>query len=151
MVSLEVFDWNSANDLAQFRAKGPWDVILGSDLVYPGNAGKKCVDSNALAPPADETLIGLLDALSDPKTEIILALKDRTGELERFHRRLSQEGWSMQRAAQESIMPEFRSVPQVAVLHLEKRDAELAETACKSRFSTQKKLEKSSRCSDFHP
>ncbi|CAK9079242.1 unnamed protein product [Durusdinium trenchii] len=151
MVSLEVFDWNSANDLAQFRAKGPWDVILGSDLVYPGNAGKKCVDSNALAPPADETLIGLLDALSDPKTEIILALKDRTGELERFHRRISQEGWSMQRAAQESIMPEFRSVPQVAVLHLEKRDAELAETACKSRFSTQKKLEKSSRCSDFHP
>eukprot|EP00913_Durusdinium_trenchii_P025683 g24104.t1 len=110
MVSLEVFDWNSANDLAQFRAKGPWDVILGSDLVYPGNAGKKCVDSNALAPPADETLIGLLDALSDPKTEIILALKDRTGELERFHRRISQEGWSMQRAAQESIMPEFRRV-----------------------------------------
>lgn len=121
-ISLDVFDWNSADDLAKIQAKGPWDVILGSDLVYPGNAGKKCVDSNALSPPADETLISLLEALAVQHTSIIMALKDRTGELERFNQTISRYGWSMQRALPDSIMPEFRSVHQVAVLHLEKHD-----------------------------
>lgn len=120
-ISLDVFDWNSADHLAKFTAKGPWDVILGSDLVYPGNAGKKCVDSNALSPPADETLISLLETLSAETTTIIMALKDRTGELERFNQTISRYGWSMQRASAEAIMPEFRAVQQVAVLHLEKK------------------------------
>ena len=118
-VSLDVFDWNSVDDLARIQGKGPWDVILGSDLVYPGNAGKKCVDSNALSPPADETLIFLLESLALQNTAIIMALKDRTGELERFNQTISKFGWSMHRAPPESIMPEFRSVHQVAVLHLE--------------------------------
>ena len=118
-VSLDVFDWNSAEDLEKIKAKGPWDVILGSDLVYPGNAGKKCVDSNALSPPADETLIFLLEALAVQNTAIIMALKDRTGELERFNQTISRYGWSMHRAPPDSIMPEFRSVHQVAVLHME--------------------------------
>ena len=118
-VALEVFDWNSPEDLAKILALGPWDVVLGSDLVYPGNAGKKCVDSNALSPSADETLISLLDALCGRDTVVILALKDRTGELERFSHTISRHKWSMERAPPERIMPEFRSVPQVAVLHLE--------------------------------
>ena len=131
-VALELFDWNSPQDLAKIVALGPWDVVLGSDLVYPGNAGKKCVDSNALAPPADETLISLLDALCGKNTQVILALKDRTGELERFSHTIARRQWSMQRAPPERIMPEFRSVPQVAVLHLEKGAKRLRAGALRS-------------------
>ncbi|CAJ1341011.1 unnamed protein product [Effrenium voratum] len=119
-VALEVFDWNSAEDLAKIQRLGPWDAIVGSDLVYPGNAGKKCVDSNALSPPADQTLIELLEALRNDQTQMILALKDRTGELERFNATLLRHGFSSRRAVPDSIMPEFRDIPQVAVLHLEK-------------------------------
>jgi len=120
---LEVFDWNSDEDLHRMQAAGPWDTILGSDLVYPGNAGKHCVASNHARPPADETLLSLLGRLAGPETEVVLALKDRTGEVARFVRLVeSREGeWELTRAPPEALMPAFRTVPALAVLHLRRR------------------------------
>ena len=119
-VTVEVFDWNSAADLAKIQQAGPWDAIVGSDLVYPGNAGRKCVDSNEQMPPADQTLISLLSVLSSAETTILLALKDRTGELQRFHESISRsQGWRIHQAPPDWIMPEFRAVQQVAVLQLQ--------------------------------
>ena len=34
------FDWENAEDLATVRTAGPYDFVLGSDIVYPGNASK---------------------------------------------------------------------------------------------------------------
>ena len=119
-VTVEQFDWNSAADLEKIQAAGPWSAIVGSDLVYPGNAGRKCVDSNDQMPPADQTLISLLSALATTDTTILLALKDRTGELQRFHESvLRRGGWTIHRSPPEWIMPEFRSEKQVAVLQLQ--------------------------------
>ncbi|CAE8707357.1 unnamed protein product, partial [Polarella glacialis] len=120
-----VFDWNSPEDLRKIQEQGPWDAIVGSDLVYPGNAGRGCVNSNEVKPPADETLLSLLAALASPGMTFILALKDRTGELGRFEAIAAEpdRGWSLSRAAPESIMPEFRNASQVAVLHLTRKAA----------------------------
>ena len=119
-VTVEQFDWNSAHDLAKIQEAGPWDAIVGSDLVYPGNAGRKCVDSNQQMPLADQTLMSLFSALATTETVILLALKDRTGELHRFRESISRSGgWTLQYAPPDWIMPEFRSVPQVAVLQLQ--------------------------------
>eukprot|EP00931_Biecheleriopsis_adriatica_P089776 TRINITY_DN63858_c0_g1_i1.p1 TRINITY_DN63858_c0_g1~~TRINITY_DN63858_c0_g1_i1.p1 ORF type:complete len:437 (-),score=91.99 TRINITY_DN63858_c0_g1_i1:86-1396(-) len=122
-VRTDVFDWNSEADLRKIQAQGPWDAIVGSDLVYPGNAGRRCVDSNEGKPPADATLLKLLAEIASSTTTVILALKDRTGELERFSAEASKPGrdWSIWRAPAEQIMPEFRSVSQVAVLHLRRK------------------------------
>lgn len=120
LVELEIFDWNSAADLAKVKSAGPWDVVLGSDLVYPGNAGRKCVASNEDRPPADETLLSLLAHLCGETTTIILALKDRTGEVARFQSLVDSKAWIVSRAAPDSIMPEFRDMTQLAVLHLRK-------------------------------
>jgi len=121
-ISLEVFDWNSDEDLHRIQAAGPWDVILGSDLVYPGNAGRRCVASNDDKPPADVTLLSLLGSLASYETEVILALKDRTGEVERFidHVANKPETWRLTQAPSETIMPEFRALPTLAVLHLQR-------------------------------
>ncbi|CAE7764668.1 EEF1AKMT3 [Symbiodinium sp. CCMP2592] len=120
-VVVEQFDWNSAEDLAKIQAAGPWGAIVGSDLVYPGNAGRKCVESNVQMPPADQTLISLLSALANADTTVLLALKDRTGELQRFHDSVSRlGGWTVHQAPSDWIMPEFRMVQQVAVLQLYK-------------------------------
>jgi len=123
--TVELFDWNSPEDLARIKAMGPWDAIVGSDLVYPGNAGRRCVPSNDARPPADETLLGLLGELATPGTLVVLALKDRTGEVERFAELLSEktQTWQVERAPTEAIMPEFRDVPSIHVLHL-RRHAE---------------------------
>merc|ERR1712070_1253665 len=75
-VAVDIFDWNSSEDLQRIASAGPWDAIVGSDLVYPGNAGRKCVESNKERHPADKTLLGLFMALAGKQTEIILALKD---------------------------------------------------------------------------
>eukprot|EP00747_Dinoflagellata_sp_TGD_P191425 gnl/TRDRNA2_/TRDRNA2_54781_c0_seq1.p1 gnl/TRDRNA2_/TRDRNA2_54781_c0~~gnl/TRDRNA2_/TRDRNA2_54781_c0_seq1.p1 ORF type:complete len:497 (-),score=96.64 gnl/TRDRNA2_/TRDRNA2_54781_c0_seq1:54-1544(-) len=124
-VRLEVFDWNSLDDLKRIQEAGPWDAIVGSDLVYPGNAGRKCVASNFSCPPADETVLSLLSKLAGPDTEVILALKDRTGEVASFVNLLSSEAardeWQLRRAPPEDLMPEFRNMPVLAVLHLRKR------------------------------
>ena len=34
------FDWENAEDLATVCTAGPYDFVLGSDIVYPGNASK---------------------------------------------------------------------------------------------------------------
>jgi len=122
-VEVDTFDWNSEEDLQRVRASGPWDAVVGSDLVYPGNAGRKCVESNACRPPADETLLTLLAKLVEPRMLVLLALKDRTGEVARFLALASEpeRGWEVWRAPAESLMPEFRSVPGVALLHLKRR------------------------------
>lgn len=119
-VRVDTFDWNSPEDLARILSMGPWDAVVGSDLVYPGNAGRKCVLSNDTKPPADETLLALLTQLISPTTLVVLALKDRTGEVERFVSLASEpaRGWHVERAAPEAIMPEFRDQPSVVVLHL---------------------------------
>mmetsp|Transcript_51332 Transcript_51332/g.166432 ORF Transcript_51332/g.166432 Transcript_51332/m.166432 type:complete len:443 (+) Transcript_51332:71-1399(+) len=119
-VRLETFDWNSPEDLARMQALGPWDAIVGSDLVYPGNAGRKCVASNETTHPADETLLRLFGQLAGPATQVLLALKDRTGEVGRFVELASNptRGWQLEHALSEDIMPEFRSIPAVAVLRL---------------------------------
>jgi len=121
-INLEVFDWNSVDDLRRIQAAGPWDVILGSDLVYPGNAGRRCVASNDDKPPADVTLLSLLGSLASYETKVVLALKDRTGEVERFIDLVANmhEAWSLTLAPRETIMPEFRALPALAMLHLQR-------------------------------
>lgn len=123
VVRVEAFDWNSAEDLQRIQTAGPWDAIVGSDLVYPGNAGRRCVASNEEKPPADETLLRLLDGLVGEDTQVILALKDRTGEVARFIELASEPHrcWSVEKVSPEAIMPEFRAVPAVAVLHLRRQ------------------------------
>lgn len=119
-IVLEVFDWNSENDIHRVRTAGRWDIIVGSDLVYPGNSGRHCVESNSDRPPADETVLALLDTLAGPETEIILALKDRTGEVPRFIELVDdkKDRWKLSHAPRDLIMPEFRLVSALAVLHL---------------------------------
>lgn len=119
-VGLEVFDWNSESDIHRVQTAGPWDIIVGSDLVYPGNAGRHCVESNSDRPPADETVLALLDTLAGPETEVILALKDRTGEVPRFIELVddNKDRWKLSHAPRDMIMPEFRLVSALAVLHL---------------------------------
>jgi len=119
-VKTETFDWNSVDDLQRVHAAGPWDAIVGSDLVYPGNAGRRCVASNEQKPPADESLLSLLKVLSQDQTLVILALKDRTGEVARFISLASeaQRGCILERAPSDSLMPEFSTAPAFAVLHL---------------------------------
>eukprot|EP00405_Crypthecodinium_cohnii_P043928 CAMPEP_0206571586 /NCGR_PEP_ID=MMETSP0325_2-20121206/27728_1 /ASSEMBLY_ACC=CAM_ASM_000347 /TAXON_ID=2866 /ORGANISM="Crypthecodinium cohnii, Strain Seligo" /LENGTH=403 /DNA_ID=CAMNT_0054075607 /DNA_START=394 /DNA_END=1602 /DNA_ORIENTATION=+ len=121
-VKLEVFDWNSEEDLKRIQQMGPWDAIVGSDLVYPGNAGRHCVASNATTHPADATLLRIFDELAGPSTQVILALKDRTGEVGRFVEQVNQlhDRWTMRRAPPEAVMPEFRAIEAVAVLQLSK-------------------------------
>lgn len=117
-VELGVFDWNSEEDLGRIMEAGPWDAIVGSDLVYPGNANHKCVASNVVNPPADVTLLRLLDRMAGPATEVLLALKDRTGEVARFSSSAEAAGWRLERAASEELMPDFRDMPALAVLRL---------------------------------
>lgn len=122
-VAVETFDWNSASDLERVRNAGPWDAVVGSDLVYPGNAGRRCVASNACKHPADETLLALFEALAGPGTKVIIALKDRTGEVARFSELAADVAkvWAFERSPPEAIMPEFRDVPAIAVLHLQRQ------------------------------
>jgi len=121
-INLEVFDWNSNDDLRRIQAAGPWDVILGSDLVYPGNAGRRCVASNDDRPPADVTLLSLLGSLAGYETQVVLALKDRTGEVGRFVDLVvnRHDTWRLMQAPRETIMPEFRTLPALAMLHLQR-------------------------------
>mmetsp|Transcript_13503 Transcript_13503/g.28160 ORF Transcript_13503/g.28160 Transcript_13503/m.28160 type:complete len:429 (+) Transcript_13503:1-1287(+) len=117
-VELGVFDWNSPADLQKVQEAGPWDAIVGSDLVYPGNAGRRCVESNSANPPADATLLKLLASLAGASTEVVLALKDRTGEVGRFVQAAESAGWTIRRAAKEDVMPDFRSMETLAILRL---------------------------------
>eukprot|EP00928_Gymnodinium_smaydae_P049528 TRINITY_DN33251_c0_g1_i1.p1 TRINITY_DN33251_c0_g1~~TRINITY_DN33251_c0_g1_i1.p1 ORF type:complete len:466 (-),score=45.32 TRINITY_DN33251_c0_g1_i1:312-1709(-) len=115
----EAFDWNSQEDLKRIRAMGPWDAILGSDLVYPGNAGAQCVATNDGVPPADKTLLDLLKALSAPETDIVIALKDRSGEVERFITRLNSDpDWSWAQVSPDALMSEFRESARLTIIHL---------------------------------
>jgi len=122
-VGVEIFDWNSADDLRRMQSAGPWDAIVGSDLVYPGNAGRQCVVSNRNLPPADQTVLSLISSLAGLDTEVVLALKDRTGEVARFIDLVGglSGDWDLQKAAPDVVMPEFRAMSALAVLHLRRR------------------------------
>merc|ERR1711957_255867 len=99
----------------------------GSDLVYPGNAGRQCVSSNSekSLPPADVVLMELLAKLAGPETEVILALKDRTGEVARFASWLDSpeatKMWATARTPSGDLMQEFRNMSALHVIHLQKR------------------------------
>merc|ERR1712224_443165 len=130
---LDVFDWNSVEDLKRIQAAGPWDAIVGSDLVYPGNAGRKCVPSNEERHPADETLLSLFQSLATDQTMVILALKDRTGEVPRFIENVNRSVWNLSQAPAESVMPEFRKVEAIAVLKLRLRPEKALSMSDESR------------------
>lgn len=142
-IDFVLFDWSSSQDLARMRSLGPWDAIVGSDLVYPGNLRKlndtpdgeqerssaSFSESESLSDhaasanpgadaPADRLLLSVFENLAAPSTEVVLALKDRTGEVERFERTMDNVAWRCERVAREYTMPDFQQHAKMHVLHL---------------------------------
>mmetsp|Transcript_41383 Transcript_41383/g.95906 ORF Transcript_41383/g.95906 Transcript_41383/m.95906 type:complete len:417 (-) Transcript_41383:47-1297(-) len=120
-VDVDIFDWNSAEDLRRMQEAGPWDAVIGSDLVYPGNSSRKCVSTNDYLQLADVALLKALDALVGPFTKVVIALKDRTGEVGRFTQAAMVEGWFVNAVPSQELAPHVSTMLKLSVLNLSKQ------------------------------
>eukprot|EP00746_Dinoflagellata_sp_MGD_P154683 gnl/MRDRNA2_/MRDRNA2_84976_c0_seq2.p1 gnl/MRDRNA2_/MRDRNA2_84976_c0~~gnl/MRDRNA2_/MRDRNA2_84976_c0_seq2.p1 ORF type:complete len:178 (+),score=28.10 gnl/MRDRNA2_/MRDRNA2_84976_c0_seq2:372-905(+) len=77
---VEPLDWSSADDLLRVSSKGPYDVVLGADIVY-------CPESY---PALLDTLEGLVLG------KVILAIARRNCEEETFLKLGRERGWQFQ-------------------------------------------------------
>lgn len=100
-------DWSSSTDRARVAAEGPWDLVVGSDLLYPGN----CAEGMDHASQAHVDLLKTLESLTGPRTTVVLALQTRICEVERFLALLDKAKWR----CEEWVPP---GQPAIAVLQL---------------------------------
>jgi uncharacterized membrane protein YgcG len=94
-------------------ASPPWDVIVGSDLIYY---------TYSEATPHSRLLLGALKACAGPATPIFLSLSlhHNPGEVERFLRWAAEDGFHVERVAPGELPEEYR-VQDVLVARLQLR------------------------------
>lgn len=84
--SCETFRWQSAEDLERIKLRGPWDVIVGTDLLYPENVQKSI--------PA---LLRIFSVFVTDRTVVLLALVEREGVVPQFIKHLNNSAWDVDR------------------------------------------------------
>jgi len=80
----DILRWSSSEDVDRIASEGPWDFIVGSDLVFPSNAE---VSSGVL--------LQLLSRVASNRTQVLIAMQEREGVIGRFLARVRQTDWAV--------------------------------------------------------
>merc|ERR1712032_189854 len=81
-IRCDILRWSSTVDVDRTVAEGPWDVIVGSDLLFPENAEE-----------SSDVLLTTLTTLANNHTQVLLALQERQGVIGKFLARVRQTDW----------------------------------------------------------
>lgn len=92
-IRCDILRWNSLADVGRTVEAGPWDIIVGSDLVFPSNAD---VSSGAL--------LEVLAKIASNHTQVVIALQERDGVIGRFLARVRQTDWVVNLMLAESTL-----------------------------------------------
>jgi len=81
-IRCDILRWSSHVDVDRIAKQGPWDVIVGSDLLFPENADV-----------SSAVLLQMLTTLASNHTQVVMTLQERNGVIERFVARVRQTDW----------------------------------------------------------
>jgi len=70
MIDVCGLDWNSSHDIQNIKSKGPFDIVLGTDVVYEIQYF--------------DALINLLVELCSEETVFIMAMEKRWSDIEGY-------------------------------------------------------------------
>merc|ERR1712241_1399263 len=87
-VRCQVFRWESTEDRKQIAEAGPWDMIVGTDLVYPENV--------LSSGPA---LLSVFSSLVFSHTQIFIGLQDRRNVVQELIKQIDHAIWRVDIAA----------------------------------------------------